>query len=441
MLEHPSSEPISPELRERLVAYLDGELDADEARQVEQLIARDPRIENELRQLERTWRLLDRLPRAEVDPSFTQSTVEMVALAVEDELRPTRVRRTGRGAGWGAVLIVACLAGFVGARLWPNANRQLLWDLPIIEALEAYRQTPQIDFLRELAKQGIFADETTVAGGDHSLIDRRKRLDALSTDQKDELHRKYERFVRLPADEQQRLRKLAAAVDDDGERALLETTLARYQHWLEQLPGVERAELIAMESAQRLQRIKRMRRDEGRRLSAEDLQQFVGWFTDIVPKLLPPPEREAVQRELSRASEEERPAIVRRALAKLRPPVNAGRPSTMPRRPPGKGPLVDPQALAQLGERLSPHGQQMLSEAHSDVERRTLVWSWVNQAFAQPHAGRGNLLSLPEVDEDELRSFFQHDLSPEQRAQLLNLPADQMRRQLLLRYHAKRAAQ
>lgn len=425
-------EPISLELRERLVAYLDGELDADEARQVEQLMAREPGVEQELRRLERTWSLLDRLPRAEVDPSFTHSTVEMVALAVEDELRPARRRRVGREAALSIMIIVACLAGFFGARLWPDANRQLLRDLPILDALEAYRQTPQIEFLRELAKADVFDDEAPIAAADETIDDRKKRLDLLSAEQKEELHRKYERFIHLPADEQQRLRKLDTAVAAADEHQLLQTTLGRYQHWLEQLPGVERAELMALESEQRLDRIKRVRHEESRRLGADDLKVFVVWFEGILPKLVPPAEREKVQRQLAQASEDDRPAIIRRA-------INAMRQNSMPRRPVGRGPLIEPQALAQLSERLSPHASKILSVAGSDGERRALIWSWANQAFATSLAARRNQLALPEVDEDELRRFFQHQLTADQRAQLLNLPAEQMRRQMLLRYQQKHA--
>jgi hypothetical protein len=100
--------------------------------------------------------------------------------------------------------------------------------------------------------------------------------------------------------------------------------------------------------------------------------------------------------------------------------------------------LIKPQALAELEKTLSPRGQQVLSKASTNAERRALIWTWAGQALNPPAAGRGNQLSLPDVDEDDLKRFFEQ-LSPVQRTQLLNLPADQMKRQLLTRYQVKRA--
>jgi anti-sigma-K factor RskA len=426
--------------RELLVAYLDGELDADEARHVEQLMARDARVENEVRRLERAWSLLDRLPRAAVSPSFTESTVEMAALAVQDELRVADGKR--RGAAWSAALVAACIVGFLAARLWPDANRQLLRDLPLVDNVEAYRQTPQIDFLRELAKSGVFDGEEVTTVNGVSFAERKKWLDSLEADQKEDLHRKYERFSQLPADEQLRLRKLQATVASHAEATQLTKTLALFQRWLEQLAGVERAELMALDGEQRLQRVKRMRRDEARRLASEDVRAFMSWFEGAFARALPPVPRARIEKELAGASEDQRPAVIRRALQGLLPKRGQAPRTGQGGQRPGRllaGSLINPQALAELGGRLSPHGQQVLNKARTEAERQTLVWSWARQAYG-PFAARGNPLSLPDVDEDELKRFFEQ-LSPVQRTQLLNLPADQMKRQLLVRYQAKRAAE
>ncbi|HWB10713.1 MAG TPA: hypothetical protein VG826_15900 [Pirellulales bacterium] len=432
--------------RELLVAYLDGELDADKARHVEQLIARDARVESEVRRLERAWNLLDQLPRADVAPSFTESTVEMVTLAVQEELRAAEGQRGN--AAWSLALVAACIVGFAGARFWPDANRQLLRDLPLVDNVEAYRQTPQIEFLRELAKSGAFdghADSTASAA---PFGERKKWLDSLNTEEKEDIHRKYERFSHLPADEQLRLRKLEATIDSDGDAAQLTATLSLFQQWLEQLPSVERAELMALDGEQRLQRVKRMRRDEARRLTPEDLQVFTSWFEGAFPKVLPPALRAKVEQELAAASPDQRSAIIRRALLSMQQQGLLPKRNQPPRqgqggpRPAGRlaaGPLINPRPLAELRGQLSPHGQQVLSKARNDAELRALIWSWANQAFG-PAAARSNVLALPEVDEDDLKRFFEQ-LSPVQRTHLLNLPADQMKRQLLARYQAKRAGE
>ena len=78
-------ESAQPEIDDELTAYLDGELDAASVRRVEERLARDTAYRGQLQKLERTWDLLDRLPRADVGEKFTKSTLEMVAVAAAKE--------------------------------------------------------------------------------------------------------------------------------------------------------------------------------------------------------------------------------------------------------------------------------------------------------------------------------------------------------------------
>jgi anti-sigma factor RsiW len=156
-------------LQEELSAYLDGELDADSVREIEQRLARDAAYRAELQQLERAWNLLDRLPRAAVADSFTKTTIEMVAVAAGEEARaiekdlPRRRRR--QQIGGSLALVAAGLVGFaIGHWAWPNPNRQLLEDLKVLENLEFYYQADNIDFLQLLDREGVF----TEGDGDHA---------------------------------------------------------------------------------------------------------------------------------------------------------------------------------------------------------------------------------------------------------------------------------
>ncbi len=161
-MTEPESIPTDS-VSEELSAYLDGELDADGVRRVEQRLARDADYQLELRRLERAWGLLDGLPRATVDESFTQSTIEMVAVAASEEADAAlaelpRKRRRQRWLGaLGAV--AAVLVGFViGTQIWPDPNEQLLRDLPVVENFELYYQADDIEFLRMLEEADLFAD-------------------------------------------------------------------------------------------------------------------------------------------------------------------------------------------------------------------------------------------------------------------------------------------
>lgn len=151
-------------LQEELTAYLDGELDAAQRRQVEERISSDARYRTELARLERAWDLLDRLPTAEVDAAFTRTTLEMVAVAAEKDLDDERAeaprRRRKRALVIMCCLALASLGGVVAGRsLWPDPNAQLLRDLPVIENFELYNQAGDVEFLRQLDKAGLFAEE------------------------------------------------------------------------------------------------------------------------------------------------------------------------------------------------------------------------------------------------------------------------------------------
>jgi anti-sigma factor RsiW len=153
-------------LQEELTAYLDGELASDERRRVEERLARDPEYRSELQRMQRAWDLLEKLPRATVDDSFARTTIEMVAVAAADEARTQAIdipRRRRRMAIIGTLGITfAAILGFIiGVKAWPNKNRQLLRDLPVIENLDLYRQADSIEFLRKLDASKLFDSDAS----------------------------------------------------------------------------------------------------------------------------------------------------------------------------------------------------------------------------------------------------------------------------------------
>ncbi|HET6879128.1 MAG TPA: hypothetical protein VFI31_03170 [Pirellulales bacterium] len=414
-------QPDPSELRERLVAYLDGELDGASARAVEKLVAREPQVERELRQLERAWQLLDRLPRAELDPSFTRSTVEMVALAVEEEQRPSASSGRLRAAQSLLVLTILAVAGFSAVRFWPDANHQLLRDLPILEHLEAYRQTSSIDFLRRLEKASLFADERVVTAPTPEAT--LTGIESLPAEQKTELHRDYERFVHLPPEEQRRLRTLHIEIESDERAAELTAVLVALQKWLKQLSGIERAELMALDADSRFERMARLRRDEARRLDAKDLQAFIAWAEGCLGRLAQqrPDAIKVRPNDVPPARRREMTARAAHELRLTHPFLFASA-------------FNDPGARRELYDTLSPSGRRQLELAKAPEERRLLLQTWFAQAFSPQAMARAAQLQLPEEKQTELKRFFQTQLDPAQRAQLLNLPADQMQRQLRQRY-------
>ncbi|MBL9090267.1 MAG: hypothetical protein JNL96_03530 [Planctomycetaceae bacterium] len=139
------NDPSTAEARERLNAYLDGELQAEERSDIERDLAADAELQDEFRRLQRAWDLLDELPRADVNASFTQSTVEMIALDTADEIAATQAKPRGalldRWLIAGGVL-AAAIGGFLAVDAWRGRpDDALLRDLRVIENIDLLGRT------------------------------------------------------------------------------------------------------------------------------------------------------------------------------------------------------------------------------------------------------------------------------------------------------------
>ena len=169
VLEQTPGYPEGEPLEVRLSAYLDGELDEVAGREVERLLETDPEARRLFRELEETWGILDVLERSGADPTFTRTTLEMVAVAAEEEVARQRRERPWRvGAqialGLAAVAAAALLGFFSMAWSYRASQQQLLRDLPLLQNLERYEQIGQREFLELLDRSGIFVNEGKAAG-------------------------------------------------------------------------------------------------------------------------------------------------------------------------------------------------------------------------------------------------------------------------------------
>ena len=147
-----------------LVAYLDGELDAEQTRAVEERLSQDSGFRRQLRELQRAWDLLDHLPTADVDDSFTRTTIAMVAVSASDDVERVAVRR-GRRKRWlwwtgAAAAATAFAAGYIAVSVVVSReNQRLLRDLPVIQQLDQYRYADNVEFLRLLEHEGLFTED------------------------------------------------------------------------------------------------------------------------------------------------------------------------------------------------------------------------------------------------------------------------------------------
>jgi anti-sigma factor RsiW len=160
------SEPISEAdpIQEELVAYLDGELDAEASQRVERRLAEDAQYRQRLHDLQQTWDLLDHLPRSPVSESFTQTTVQMVAVKASEDVEKKTVtadtkRRTMWLIGAGGAAAAAMLGYVIVSELVSRPNVQLVKDLPVIEYVDVYQHADSIEFLKQLDQAGLFSED------------------------------------------------------------------------------------------------------------------------------------------------------------------------------------------------------------------------------------------------------------------------------------------
>ena len=156
-----STDPVKAEssLEEQLVAYLDGELDAEAVRRIEERLAAEPEVREALSRLERTWDMLDELGSTPVGDGFTRTTLEMVTVAAEEDvqhaLAAAPVRNDAAGGSLGRAFLRLPRPGF-WRPTWhcqiPTVN--CCEDLPLLENLEEYSRVDDLQFLQLLKENG-----------------------------------------------------------------------------------------------------------------------------------------------------------------------------------------------------------------------------------------------------------------------------------------------
>jgi len=433
-------------LEEQLVAYLDGELDAEASHQIEELLLTEPEVRQTLQRLDRTWELLDELDRPGLDDRFTQSTLEMVTVAATKDVKeaqadaPRRRRRRWTLTGMG--LLVAGLAGFAAVAWWASdRNRQLVADLPILQDLDSYRQVEDIEFLRMLRDEGLFfqmellvledAETSVVARAADSLRDpttARQTIEQMSLDEQEQLLRRQEQFASLSSDERQKIREFYDRLERASDGDELRLVMRRYHQWLSTLPPYDKVELVDLDAKDRLIPIKLLLAvEQQKQVLTQDVVGLKSWITDYASRhegqlLEALPEMARVR--LKKFPEQFRHSLLGFSILRLRQDA------------PGENgvPLAEDD-LDDLCSRLSEQTQAKL-QGLSDAERWQRIQRTVDLAFQQGRSNTNRHL-LPQAPEEELDRFFEEELTAKQRDDLLGLPGDEMRRELRKQYFEK----
>ena len=150
--------------RDDLVAYLDGELDDDAGDRIERALAASPVARHEVEMLTRTWDLLDLLPAADPDRSFTERTLaaakaQEVRTPLADRPAARLARRVGLAAIWTAAVAAAAAVGFQAARRWvPRETDPVVRDYPVLSELPRLRDAGSAEFLELLTRERLLND-------------------------------------------------------------------------------------------------------------------------------------------------------------------------------------------------------------------------------------------------------------------------------------------
>jgi hypothetical protein len=467
-MSNPSSNPTNlDQLDEQLVAYLDGELEPQAARNIENLLAGDEYARRRLNQLASSWDLLDQLPRATVDDLFARTTVEMVALAAEEDVVQTQAkdpaRRRRRWLEVGIAVLAAAIIGFVVIVLAvPDQNDLLLRDLPVVKNLELYRDAGNLEMLKQFQAANLFTDNLTVGAANTpprdgqsttsatigtpvipaSPTDRRAWVESLSSTDKIDLREDFEKFSALPVKQQQALRQFDKQLSDDPNSAQLRRVMQRYYDWLKTLSSVDRANVL--DEANTSDQIKLIRQ-----LRQGQMGQAFTWL-DPGLNLLRDRDSAAVlqwMREFADSHEAELTADQKHPDAQKSDERRRRRPLVWLAwqqwwSPSATGtPPVTATDIHALHSMLSTEKQQQLDKEVDLNEQVTLIRHWIQTASAEFREltvqGFGRWGGLP--NQDRLNRFEQQ-LSPDEKKELAGLTGSEHMRKLMELFQKHRVA-
>lgn len=140
---------------EDLVAFLDGELPEKQALDIQQRLTNDLTLQRRVSELQQSWSLLDCLPENPADSRLAETTIELVALKLQEDRRQSfgsLVKRWKWPLLAGATMM-AILAGIASARLRHRQQAQaLLRTLPLLTRFSDLKLIDSPQWLERLAE-------------------------------------------------------------------------------------------------------------------------------------------------------------------------------------------------------------------------------------------------------------------------------------------------
>jgi hypothetical protein len=424
-------------LNEELVAYLDGELPPDECRRVEERLATDAGYRQQLRDLDQAWEALESLPATSADDNFARTTIEMVTVAAEreacDRAAEAAIVNRKRYGRWALGGIAAAAVGFFAAQMiLPNANEQLIANLPVVYQIDVLSQIDDLEFLKKLessvALDRLASDPAAIdrefailqAASAPSLHDRRRWVESLSPKEKATLATQFHRFNELAntPGRQDELRELVQQIHSAKDTVSLQKTLLAYGQWLNRRTPGEQDELDLLQIDERLKLVNKYIKEDqaraARELSDEDRENLRKEVLAIYEDRKDAFER-AMRRHNSGDHRRLEGPLRRRAWMVIFWELRwnndrDGRAET------------EQRLIAALSAELQDYWKRLPERGRPD--RRDQLVHWINESMR------------PRRSPDALERFFTDKLDNNQRAQLLALPRNEMQARLEWLYNA-----
>jgi len=298
-----------------------------------------------------------------------------------------------------------------------------------------------------------------VGRGEETLAERRARVETLGSAEKQELLEHQKRFLKLEPAEQERLRRLSRQVDDDPQAAELRRVMQRYYDWLKTLPPYQRAQLAELPPEARVKRVQQLLTEPARkggrstawaelarrewrsggfpdrrwrppkRPDPADVAGLFAWMDDYAKRhgkqlleKLPGPQRGRLLQGLATEKDVLRRNEMLGWIWLWWQLDNRG-----------KAPALSEKELADLRSRLSLATRERLESKPPAAQWRTIsamLTTYMLQQYSARHTGA----PLPSVTDEELAQFFERELTEKQRDDLLNMPGEEMQRQLWRMY-------
>jgi len=354
----------------------------------------------------------------------------------------SRVRREGPGVrgqesglgrpSWNRVRYAAYRLPPTAYRLRPQTCHPL--PTPYCLLPTAYCLLPLIAWLLALLTSLAWAN---ACRAEDAAAQRWQQIENMTPAGKKQLKRQLDRLAAFKSEEQQRIRQLHQEIEDSQDAEQLRRVMHAYCAWLKSLPAYVRAELAELKPPERIQRIQELRAEEARRPKLEDMEGLFRWMKQFaadpehqaeILKGMPEPGKKSFPKF---GEPEDRNWVAARILWEQFRPRSPGWHGW-----PGfsdKPPWLTEERLAALRACLSDETSKRLAKM-SLVEQWEVISGWVERSRGPGFSSRGFRGGPPSQELLGRLSQFFEKLPPEDQDELVNLPADQMQRELQSKY-------